>query len=85
MSVTSVLQVNVEKNVCLGPGQKRTTCVKVNNKHDVIPLGVATPSEAVLAGLQCDFVEQLWQQNEATPHVRVTNWYNSSPAMISKW
>ena len=47
--------------------------VRVNDNHDVIPLGVVTPSEAVLAELQCDFVEQLWQQGEATSHIRVTN------------
>ena len=56
----------------------------MNDNHGVIPLGVVTPSEAVLAELQCDFVELLWQQGEAIPHVRVTNWSNSSPVMISK-
>ena len=81
VSVTSVLQVTVEKNVCLGPGQTRTVYVRVNGNHCVVPLGVVTPSEAVLAELQCDFGEQLWQQGEATPHVRVNN---SSPVMISK-
>ena len=84
VSVTSVLQVTVEKNVCLGPGQTKTVCVRVNDNRDVIPLGVVTPSEAVLAELQCDFVEQLWQQGEATSHMRDTNWNNSSPVMIRK-
>ena len=70
VSVTSVLQVTVEKNVCLGPGQTRTVHVRVNDNRGVISLGVVTPSEAILAELQCDFVEQLWQQGEATPHVR---------------
>ena len=54
MSVTSVLQVTVEKNVCLGPGQTRTVYVRVNDNHGVIPLGVVIPSEAVPAELQCD-------------------------------
>jgi len=62
----------------MSAGQTRTLCVKVNDNNGVIPLGVVIPSEAVL---QCDFVEQLWQQDEATLHVRVTNWKNS---MISK-
>ena len=53
----------------------------MNDNNGVIPLGVVIPSEAVL---QCDFVEQLWQQDEATLHVRVTNWKNSSLVMISK-
>ena len=57
--------------------------VNVIDCHDTFPVGNASPSEAVLAELECDFVEQLWQQGEATSHVRVTNWDNSSPVMIS--
>ena len=56
----------------------------MNDNHGVIPLGVVIPSEAVLAKLQCDFVEQLWQQGEVTQHMRVTDWNNRSPVMISK-
>ena len=56
----------------------------MNDNHGIIPLGVVIPSEAVLAKLQCDFVEQLWQQGEVTQHMRVTDWNNRSPVMISK-
>ena len=29
VSVTSAIQMSVEKNVCLGPGHTRTVCIKV--------------------------------------------------------
>jgi len=68
--VTSVLQVTAERNLRLGPGQTRTVCVNVSDCHDTFPVGIVS---AVLAELERDFVEQLWQQGEATSHVRVTN------------
>jgi len=71
LAVTSVLQVTVDKNLCL---QTQTVCIKVNDGHGTIPVGVVTLCEAVLVELGCDSVEHLWQQSETTTHVRITNW-----------
>jgi len=57
VSRSSVLQVTLGRDLCLGPRQIKAVSVHVDLSQASISVGLVSPSECTMAQFGCDFTE----------------------------